>query len=230
MGLVVEQERSFVVAACDALLSSGTFSVNMPFGTKVVPLHNPGESGWLIGYADDVTHFLPVRDIISRALAPEATGDAVVEVARMAYAQYRNRLIEHAILGSFKLTMEAFRSTGRAEFGEAQYRTMCRKIEKFDVGLTLILGGFAPGASPSSGTRLACIYNPGTVVQDFPYGVAAIGEGAQPALEYLYSVHNRFDPVYAALYRLLEAKLIAESDPERGTGYDAARSRPGKSN
>ncbi len=200
------QFDSWIVAACDKQLSTDDVTAEAEIW-KVQKVH-PGGS-WLLGYSGEPAHFDPIWDHLRRRTDQNMTGSAdMISAAARAYAAHRLEVIEQYYLANYELTMKTFLARGLKLFGQTEFARILGRIESFDLGITLMLGGCSPLGRAMT---LATISNPGVPYIERLAGFVSIGEGAEVALGQLRSGYKTIAPMTEALYRVLEAKLASET-------------------
>jgi len=202
-----------IVASCDLLLSGQGASVHGPFA-KIVRIGRT----WVLGYSGLPGHFSGVFAPMQRLLAatPELPAEAVVKALQDAYFSERQRHVEASILSPYRLTLQQFLTDGLAIFGEKKFEQLTKRIESYDLGIDLILGGWCPGALHDP--RILTLSHPGSAYNHAVEGSSAIGAGAPIALGHLDACHNIMGSMEYALYQTMVAKMMSEA--ERSVGPD----------
>jgi hypothetical protein len=199
-----------VVAACDHLLSADTSKVN-PMYAKVVDL----APTWLLGYAGDPAHFWSIAwDVINSGVGDKPSHDVIAKIKAI-YRTGRKMQIEDRLLRPYGLDMDSFLERGLSVFGEVKFNALCERVEKYDLGIELVLGGWSKNDPRDA--HIVTIVNPGASYDHTLIGTASIGMGAPIAQGHLDAVFvSTRDTEVDALYRCLEAKFMAEAAPSVG--------------
>ena len=173
----------------------------------------PGDWGLLFAASDLSPVQMLVEDIRARLkpLKDSLTAKTVQEHVREAYrAAHQNQVVDH-ILGRYGLkSVEDFRRNGFAEFGFEIFSQLVERIEKFDLGVSLLVYGFNDG--PQHISNIFAVENPGVIIDHQLEGFGVIGSGSWPALASMtFRGVTGLGSLSEAVYRLCEAKFRAET-------------------
>jgi hypothetical protein len=176
--------------------------------------------------ANDITPVAPLMTGINKRLDPHRggglTAKVVEEAAREAYHDIVCDQIVTKYLSRFGLRdLAEFRHRGLKQFGRAVFKEICDRIDKFDLGVSLLIFGFeeADGVEGASlNSHLFEVSNPGLIHDHNAYGFWTIGSGYLQALAALSGRGTRqFQDVSETVYRLCEAKFCAETTVGKAT-------------
>jgi len=196
-----------VVAVCDRMISTGfTSSDKVAIKIKDISLK------WFVMFAgNDISPVHPIAARIADALTEypdDIQLETVVKVVCAAYQKEITLTAERHVLSRYGLDMDKFTREGFAMFGERQFDEMVRRIEAVRLELELLVTGFDDQKKP----HIFTVSSPGVPTYHDAPGFAAIGSGDFLALGSLYgNSHTVNAPTELILYRLLEAKFVAES-------------------
>lgn len=204
MGLCVGPKNPQVIALCDRLLS-GDFTSYEGGISKIQVADDTGR--WLIGYSGDPDRFELLRAYFRHFLKGQNPDLAEVRIALgMAYAKLRTAAIEQEILKPAQIKdVQEFKDRG-VQMGRDYYE-LSKQIRAFDLGIEAIIAGF--------GSRLPGLFSlahPGRVKSHFvgSCGAQAIGSGCYHAQFHLDACYSQREGQDAAIYRILEAKMLAD--------------------
>jgi hypothetical protein len=147
---------------------------------------------------------------------PNIGGDGVVKALQESYFSERQKHVEASILSPYRLTLQQFLKDGLAIFGEKKFDHLSRRVESYDLGIDLMLGGWCQDGLHDP--RIVTVSHPGSGYDHVLEGAHAIGAGAPIALGHLDACHNVMGTLDYAIYQTLSAKLMSEA--ERSVGSD----------
>jgi hypothetical protein len=207
--------KSRVIACGDDLLSSDFTKFQERNVAKIQKASWMGR--WLVGYSGNPDHFVPIRNTLGESVSP-LTGNTVVEFEEVvkqlgvAYRKRRMEVIEEEILAPLGFeNLRDFRSNGRLELGPEIHTIIVNQVRAYDLGISLVVGGFPRFGQQvlmdisSTETR-----NRGRLWLAGSCGAVAIGSGYYQAQWHLNATYDRGLPIAGAIYRVMEAKMIAE--------------------
>jgi hypothetical protein len=211
-----KERKSCVIAVCDSLISSDLTSFREMNIAKTQKASWMGR--WLIGYSGNSEHFIPVRNAFGRCVSPLA-GTGEIELSEVekqlgiAFRERRISVIEEEILSSLGYNnLQDFVRRGRADLGDHLYGEVVHEVRSYDLDNTaFIVGGFPKHGeqvildiSKESANRARC-WLAGSC------GAVAIGSGYYQAQWHLNATYNRHLSLSSAIFRILEAKMIADT-------------------
>jgi hypothetical protein len=211
--VVPKSDREHIVTVSDARLSHGEI---IPADDATMKNRKLAEKWGMMFAAEDSSAFIPVfSDAYSSLQRIEegiiADGD-VRDAVQKAYENEFNERFFRQHLSRFGYSdISDFRRNGFGELGKDTYSEYARALASFDLGLELLVYGFAPSGYP----RLFEVANPGSVVSHDLRGYATIGSGSLMALAAL----NRkplIPDLADTIYRLLDAKFSSETARDVG--------------
>lgn len=178
---------------------------------------------WAIMYAGDMGAMVSLLRRVKRSF-PKTETPPVDEVSNVIVKAYQDELVkvkEQRYLKPSKLDWDTFHRNDPRLFTDAIYERMKSQLDETTISQdpnqapTLLIAGFdadGPG-------HIFSVDHPGVECGHNLVGFHAIGTGFYYALTMLHS-HSRyishFDPSNLVLYRVAEAKFMAESDPQVG--------------
>jgi 20S proteasome alpha/beta subunit len=204
-----------IVTASDQKLDFGQFSID-----GVTVKNEPIYPDWSMQIsATDVGALWPMFSYTKRILCANLieeraqkrigkSANRVRDAVRDAYGTLRGEAAEAQILSAYNLDMETFLRDGRSKFGEAMFRSICKRIEKVWLGeFDLLISGF-----DSSGEAHLQTFGHDGVSRDWDAtGFYAVGSGSPSALEILsFHSYNRMSSLEECVYRVCEAKFMAQ--------------------
>ncbi len=222
--------KPYIVAACDTKLSSGFTSIPDSGFLKVQKVQLL--SKWLLGFAGEPHHFTAIRARFGLSLrlledavieqashtardgdqVPSPAGYQVVEALKSVYTDYRNAIIRERFLDPLGLE-NAAQLAAMASHG-IDVGDLIAEISHFDLGITLIMGGFAD----HGGIKMVTIDDDGLKDRYFSSPAYAIGNGKIHAMMHLNRLYQREASLKEAVYRVLEAKFLSEDADAVGSG------------
>jgi len=203
-----------VIACCDTLISSDFTRLDERNVAKIQKASWMGR--WLIGYSGNPDHFIPIRSALGVSVSPlhdniEVEFDEVIKQLGIAYRKRRMDVIEEELISPMGFNdLHDFRTNGRQEFGQEIYGGIVGEIRRYDLGISLIVAGF-----PKFGQQVIIdisrdTANRGRLWLAGSSGAVVIGSGDFHAQWHLNATYDRGLPISSAIYRVLEAKMIAE--------------------
>jgi hypothetical protein len=209
----ISPKHHAIISVTDTMLSDDVSSSDL----AAVKLYTLVKSGaWLCMYAGLPTEFWELLQHLGRFKEPQ-TLKAAIRAAEHAYVDLTTHLIERAILAPFGLTLGKFVKDGAATFGETYFRELSEQCRVVVPETDILVTGFSSDGAPhifeTNRKRVCTIYD--------QLGFWAIGAGAWAALGSLYShgeEMRRYDHLNKIVYRLCEAKFIAETARSVGSG------------
>lgn len=212
-GIAEHDGEKSVVTATDEMVTTGYFGKDK-VAMKREFLHLDWEA---LFAADDVSEVTPILGCV-RSLIHEKYSDrfpnGYVSLGEIsgAFSQGYNKAVgmacEARILQRYGLTMEKFRDDGLRMFGSDVFNRIGRQIEDVSLGVDFLVCGFDGAGEP----HLFTVGSPGIIKVYDQIGFWAVGSGQQSALSSLFfSGYNRSKDLNEAIYRVCEAKFMAES-------------------
>jgi len=217
-----------IVTASDSKASIGYSSAD----ANVVKYEEFHEHWVAMIAGEDVSHFIPIRDLASEKLKGKPnTLRSVTQAFKAAYKQHLSEVAADAVLGHLNMDIATFKKGGPKRFTSDVYGAFHDQLSKVKLHCTFLAFGYDKEKRP----HIFVVEHPGTVrVLDKP-GFWAIGSGQISALGMLFHLNQSVDtPVFFTMYNVLAAKFFSEraSDVGKHTvfyvkkfGYDAF-SRP----
>lgn len=198
-----------MVIASDKEISISFASTQFADG-KFRMLYQPN---WYAGFAGTVGH---AAEVITTAMARTPASLNTPDVWRTVedcYREVRLRKAEGAHLTPSGRSFSDFLANGQSW---TDYDRVVTRISAYDLGVTLLVAGFA-----ADGPCLATIRNPGVTTHETIHSFACAGSGATPAKMAMYARRFAYTmPVSEAAYYVYEAKKAAENSV--GVGNETA--------
>lgn len=224
---ICEQGR-FIVSASDTMLSLGGVVAADSSIIKGRSIYDT----WVAMYSSNgVGRVLPILESVSQTLAqqmaaqriggrlPARPHPASAEQVRSAFDTVCRAVLKQArasVLAVYELDMATFVRDGLLRFGEAGFNELRRRIEAINLGCEFLVHGFDQTRVPH-----VFVVEPSGEIRGELTEVEfdAIGSGAGYAQSSLFFHSYRRDhPLALAVYRVCEAKFMAES--AQGVGRD----------
>ena len=212
-----------VVVASDNRISFRDVDPALDRGAnKILPI----EGGWHLVYAaNDIRLFEEVwrniRALITTATL-QPTGDEIRTICERAYTSVlHSEFVKQMLTPMGYASVEAFRKEGLKELGKDQFDPLFMELNRFDIGVELMIVGFDKSGEP----RIFTVHNPGRSYSEATLGYAVIGSGSSLATASIRSrpAHRSLDEV---IYRTLEAKFLSETASHVGSSTTVVIIRP----
>ncbi len=196
-----------IVAVSDRMISATDDSVQATETLKSRKI----SKAWAVMFAGEGNLFLPiVRAVTERLDQTEevehdlhTVRDAVTGVyAGLFDAEFTARYLVRYNIPS----ITAFRTSGLAQFGKQKFEHICDDIDRFDLGIELLVYGFDKKGAP----HIFQVANPGFFTDHNLLGYAVIATGTYMATASLRRKKMPYDRA-SIVYRLLEAEFSAET-------------------
>jgi 20S proteasome alpha/beta subunit len=123
-----------------------------------------------------------------------------------------------AVLGGYGLTMDGFLKMRRRNVKDSLYKELFQKLEQFNFSLDLLVYGFEREALG----HIFNVSNPGRITSYDLEGYSATGIGSWIAMNSLMAHNPTILTEPELIYRVCEAKFIAESASDVGRGTYAS--------
>jgi hypothetical protein len=202
-----------IVTASDREFGVGFTSAEFE-DAKIMPLfheHNPGN--WVVGLSGDVSHATEVLGAL-RLLQDRLEGydwHDIQDLLEKSYRRIRMEKVEGEVLAPRGWTLDRFQGEGAKLLPPATYASIDTRISIYDLGASLIVGGFGTDGLPF----ILTVRNPGIVTDHTKLGFWCIGSGSTLAQSSLFSRNYSWSfSVEKAAYLVYEAK----KNSERATG------------
>lgn len=178
---------------------------------------------WCAFFAGDAAMATPILDDARHQLVDGQSylASEIGHAVSAAWIRARVRMVEATVLSAYGLTMKEFVGSGANHFQPSEYTRLCVAIEAVNPDCDFLVCGFK---DEEDGPYPHVMAVQDGVARDFDaLGYWAIGSGADLALGTLAARRHsfRYDTA-TALYSLLEARFVAESDPNVGRGQTFA--------
>jgi 20S proteasome alpha/beta subunit len=205
-------EEEAIITACDKMVSMGGYVS----GDKTIRKIDPVLYDWTLMFAaDDISPITPIVEEIRETSATPATLKGVADLIKRAYRNQRNRQIDDEILQPVGLSMRSFLSDGKSQLSERAYEKIFDRIESYDLGIELLVQGYAQDRDP----HVFTVTNPGKCNFYDKVAFWAIGSGQHQAIASLFATgYDKFHPLEVCVAKVLVAKFMAESSV--GVGKD----------
>lgn len=210
---ICEGGKSLITAA-DSMLSTVDISGDKMALKFVLDFHG----FWTPMYAADDTSFVTP---ICQSARGKVDFEKVLPLNEItsalsdSYQQIRRKAIENQLLGSYGITINDLVSPDTVHLPDQVESALHYEMNKFDLGCEFLVSGFDEEKRP----HIFSVQNPGIISHFDEVGFWAIGSGQRPALSSLFfHLFNRESSLELAVYRIYEAKLMAES--ALGVGKD----------
>lgn len=209
-----------IVAICDRMLSYGDVITVDDALFKRFNIH-PRWRAMFSG--NDLGPLTPMMRFVEDHLrTKEGDMEEVADAFRNAFHNQSHLLAIDTVLGKYGHTLSTWRREGRTEFGEEEFARINRQIEQIEIGIQFLVFGFSPNG-------LSHVF---TVQQEWTRagqlqirtdhhnadGFALIGSGATAALSSLVREALPVTERLNLIYRVCEAKMLAERAPGVGKG------------
>jgi hypothetical protein len=212
-----------IAAQCDmgntiVLCADREFSTGFTSGESRTGKHNNFGENWFVSYAaSNVPNAFEVimaaRPLVMN-LETKVWHDVMPAVER-GYRNVRNAKAEGLYLSSWGETADSFHATGRNRIPETVYAATQSKMERYDLGVDLLVVGF------DDTSHIYTVKNPGVRSDHTGLGFWAIGSGAAAAIANLFSRQCSFHcHAEEVLYLVYESKIYAESATGVGSETD----------
>jgi|HubBroStandDraft_6_1064221.scaffolds.fasta_scaffold196339_2 20S proteasome alpha/beta subunit len=231
----VNVEGAFV-AVSDRMVS---WSDQIPAAENITKHFSLGKHWWAM-YAGDVCESLPIierarcnwHELADAALEAEIAKRGAPyqppehnsrlesrEIIETAFCRAYQTRVAELIVGKYLArygisSVDEFRQSGHAQFGDHVFSRLCDKIDEFDLGIDFIVYGFSSGGR----SQIFEVTNPGFSTDRNALRYWAVGSGQLMALASLTSREFQQASIPEVTYRLCEAKFCAET--ASGVGKD----------
>jgi 20S proteasome alpha/beta subunit len=205
IGAIAHSDVQIVLAA-DFMISEEVMSTETNV-SKIEPLSK--SQRWWGGFAG-VPSVWDVALRHARTALEKKRREGIVEVREAIGAAFRDGLrekIEGEILSPFGLDRKTFVRQGRAFFGNREFAQLVGDIKRENLETEALVVGFEPKGAP----RLIHVSDRGVCRQEEHAGFHAIGMGDVIALGSLCTHYDQIKDVTELIYRVSEAKFLAES-------------------
>lgn len=198
-----------IITASDKKISFGGFFSTEGEMCKYLPV-----TDWIGLFAgEDISPAVRVLEDLQGRAKPNMSIEDFSVLCRDAYRKQRIIGIESHILGKYGMTLDEFKQTGKAVFTEDVYEHVFKEIDDYELKVQFLFGGFSPDCAPHIFTLL----EPGTTNYFDRTGYWAIGSGKHAAVSHLASYpYQRTDSIAVCIYRVMAAKMAAETAREVG--------------
>jgi Proteasome subunit len=201
------------VAASDRMISSGGIIRAADNGT--LKARKIAKTWALMFAADDANLFLPVVTTASASLKEKGQFfdlHTVQDIILTTYMGVFDAEVTSHYLNRYNIaSITAFRDSGLSKFGQDRFNSICDAIDRFDLGLVLLVYGYDTAKQP----HIFEVSNPGKITNHDLLGYAAIGSGSYTATAALRRKKLPYE-LNETVYRVLEAKFSAETAPGVG--------------
>lgn len=198
-----------IVTVSDRMLSSG--DIVQATDDAALKARKISKTWALLMAAEDANLFLPIVKAAQRKLLRfeerydlEIVQNVVVESYR---ELFDTEFTSHHLARYGITNLTEFRTTGLAQFGGTKFRSLCEKVDKFELGITMLGYGFDTKGAP----HIFEVLDPGAVTNHDLLGYAVIGSGCYMATASLRRKQLPTNDLELMIYRLLEAKFSAET-------------------
>ena len=175
----------------------------------IVKLRKIGNKWAILFAADNANMFIPICRKAEMKLSQHGTNLSFPTAQKVVCDAYKEMFDEEftaKFLSRYGFKNIAdFRALGLQQFGENQFTNICDAINRFDLGITLLVCGF-DGREP----RIFEVSNPGSITDHSLLQYAVVGSGSYMALAALRRKSLNFN-LEDTIYRLLDAKFSAET-------------------
>ncbi len=208
-----------IIAICDRMLSYPDITVDDAVFKrfKIHPRWRAMFSG------NDLGPLTPMMRFVEDRLATrEGDLEEVADVFRNAFHNHSHLLAVDTVLGKYGHTLSSWREEGRAEFGEEEFARINRQIEQIEIGIQFLVFGFSPVGQAHIFTVQQLWTRAGQLQIETDHhnvdGFALIGSGTTAALGSLVRTALPVTERLKLIYRICEAKMLAERAPGVGKG------------
>jgi len=205
----MEHLGGLIIAASDMMVSTGDMATDW----AAIKFASVGKRWHAMFAGGDLSPVTSILGKATEALAgkPENLED-VVNAMTSAYASARNRKAEQLYLTPLGLTLDSFRKERRL-LGPTAFANLINAVQGEVLDLMFLVYGFDEKKLP----HIFGVRSPGYETIYDQVGFWAIGCGETAALGSLFNAgHNMFEDGPSTLYRMCEAKFVAESVPAVG--------------
>jgi hypothetical protein len=194
------------------MLSSPTMGSEQTLFTKVDIL--PPDSRWLVLFSGDPSIRMEVNRLAFPLIRAATQQDVpnLLQAYEAACLKVLERRIQGKILSRYGIDRERLFAEGRKALGRRIFTRLTAQIEAMSLETEFLVAGF----EPSGRERLFCVGDPGETEHLEHVGVHAIGAGASVALGMLCNTYKPTLAMPELVYRLCEAKFLAENAPGVG--------------
>ena len=207
-----------IISICDRMLTFPDYAVD-----DIVLKKREIHPRWRAMYScNDTAPITPMSRLIEASLKnKDGTLEEIVGAFRIAFERYVQELARNTILGKYGHNISSWKEAGLKEFGPDEFARINQLIERLYTGVDFLVYGFEPSGQPHI-FRICEDFTQGDIrLRIEPHdddGLAVIGSGTMAALSGLLRKPIPKDDLYQAIYRVCEAKLLAEKAPGVGKG------------
>jgi hypothetical protein len=204
---VETRDKENIVTVSDRRISFGDTSL-IPAADSAALKNRSIHGQWaLLFAANDIAPVTPIIDLACTCLDGTQTFTEAKDAVSKAYREIARSSLVDRILAKYGFErIEEFWKVGLSQFGEKIFSDIKIEIDKFDLGVTLLIYGF----DEIKQARIFQVEYPGIVSDQEMMGIGVIGSGAYLALASLTS-RSRPASLAPTIYRALEAKFCAET-------------------
>ncbi len=222
-------QSNCIVSASDRRLSFGDAVESAD--DAALKLRGIGRQWYCLYAANDISAVSGViqgaRERLEALKLPKEQRYSVRAVREAFEGSYRT-MVHDRIVGDFLClygfkTLDDFLSRGLAAFGQKKFDSLIDEIDKFNLGVSLLVYGFEDPAE--FGAHLFSVYSPGITYSLDIERIGTIGSGAQIAQAALATYVGGFASITDAVYRVCEAKFASESASDVGRSTTVVISR-----
>ena len=200
----------YIVAASDQQISYDDLFPALERGVRKIIQIGPDKSWFCAFSASDISVVPPLLATIMediKQISPQGRlAKPVMEAVANAYSAVRNGEFARRHLRAIGYdSVEQFRKEGFANLGKDEHQKHMNALYEYNLGVELLIFGH----TERSRSHIFTVNNPGKFTHWNWQGYAAIGSGSYLATGSLRQRPLRFD-IEDAIYRLLEAKFVAE--------------------
>lgn len=199
-----------IVTVTDLMLSTDYTSVETS-AIKIQPISSTGR--WISMFSGSPSiDALVLKDVWGALTGSDETAEQMIAAFERAFREQLKRKIEGELLSPYGIDRETFLREGKAYFGDEEFARLLYQINTMTLSTSFLVAGFDPQGTP----RIFTISDPGVFEYHDRLGFHAIGSGYVRALGALYSTYDADLSTPDLIYRVCEAKFVAESAPGVG--------------
>jgi 20S proteasome alpha/beta subunit len=216
IGVLCDNRKSVILVA-DRMITSGLdIQFEHPVTNKVTSLST---NCLALTSGNAFAHTELFDDVSGQTVNTVSTSvESFVELIKQTYHKLRQKqIVERHLMPRGFASFDQFYRAQAAGLSDSVAVTVFGDIERFNYGLSILIGGLSPAAA-----HLYVVTDPGTSVCLDSLGFHVIGSGLNLALSSLIANHCHPELPYSdALLVALDAKMTAENAPGVGKKTDA---------